>query len=103
MTSGSLIFGCLFASVAGVGCADVAPKKKLIECGWDMPSPAHLAATNDAPVAGATVISGISDDLGGESGCGMYNINDFGCTVPYGWSGVFTPQLDGYRFEPRPS
>ena len=42
MTSGSLIFGCLFASVAGVGCADVAPKKKLIEFGWDMPSPAQL-------------------------------------------------------------
>ena len=42
MTSRSFIFGCLFASVAGVGCADVAPKKKLIEFGWDMPSPAQL-------------------------------------------------------------
>ena len=60
----------------------------------------RITDTNDAPVAGATVISGISDDLGGESGCGIYNINDFGCTVPYGWSGVFTPKMDSYRFEP---
>ena len=60
----------------------------------------RITDTNDAPVAGATVISGIFDDLGGESGCGIYNINDFGCTVPYGWSGVFTPKMDSYRFEP---
>ena len=60
----------------------------------------QITDINDAPISGASVLSGISDDQGGESGCGMYNINSFGCTVPYGWSGVFTPKLDGYRFEP---
>ena len=60
----------------------------------------RITAENDVPVAGAAIISGISDQDGGESGCGVYNINSFGCTVPYGWSGVFTPVLKGYRFEP---
>ena len=60
----------------------------------------RITDENDAPMAGASVISGISDEDGGESGCGIYNINSFGCTVPFGWSGVFTPVLDGYRFEP---
>ena len=60
----------------------------------------RITDETDAPIAGASVISGISDQDGGESGCGVYNINSFGCTVPYGWSGVFTPVLKGYRFEP---
>lgn len=60
----------------------------------------QITDEKDAPVAGAAVLSGISADDGSESGCGIYNINSFGCTVPFGWSGVFTPVLEGYRFEP---
>ena len=59
-----------------------------------------ITVENDAPIAGASVLSGISADDGSESDCGIYNINSFGCTVPIGWSGVFTPVLEGYRFEP---
>ena len=54
----------------------------------------------DAPIAGASVLSGISADDGSESGCGIYNVNEFGCTVPFGWDGTLTPVLEGYRFEP---
>lgn len=60
-----------------------------------------ITDTSGGAVDGASVISGISADDGSESGCGIYNINSFGCTVPFGWSGSFTPVLDGYRFEPQ--
>jgi hypothetical protein len=51
-------------------------------------------------VEGVKVISGISDDDGIESACVGYNLNSFDCIVPFGWSGSFVPELDGYRFEP---
>ena len=60
----------------------------------------RITDENDAAVGGAAVLSGISADDGSESGCGIYNVNEFGCTVPFGWDGTLTPVLEGYRFEP---
>ncbi len=60
----------------------------------------ELVTENGDVIVGGAVLSGVTSESGDESACVVYNLNQFECVFPSGWSGEIVPILEGYRFSP---